>query len=103
MKTLLLFICMHCSFGLFAQNYSYSFEGKPINTTDFEEKLLRLTGVVSVKVQLKEFTNIGEILFEFKQPEVENEGTENLDPFIQIKQQLLNEGLTPKELVELHY
>lgn len=101
MKTLITITTMLWANFLYSQNYySYSFSGVP--TTELESSVLKIEGITSCKIKLKEEQAKGEILFEL-QPYRKSEDLKNPDPLIQLKRLISDAGLTPIELTEINY
>lgn len=101
MKTLITITTLLWVNSLYSQNYySYSFSGA--TTTDLESSILKIEGITSCKIKLKEEQAKGEILFEL-QPYKKSEDLKNPDPLIQLKRLLSDTGLTPIELTEIKY
>jgi hypothetical protein len=104
MKRMLTLLCaVFLGTHLFAQSYSYSFEGylTPNQLIELESDCKKILHLEACKVKYKPESNKGEIIFRTDSPEERSEKSETFTP-IDVKSLLLNSGLTPLDFTLLN-
>ncbi len=84
------------------QYYSYSFSGTTGDFQELEAKILKIEGISSCKIRVKEEVSSGEILLELL-PYTRQDDNKNPDPLIQLKRVITDAGLEPKDLTEIKH
>ena len=101
MRNLLLTLFVIASNYGFSQSFSYRFKGSATTelSSKIENELLHQPGFTTVKFKIKEQS--GELLFVYSQPStVKGEATTS--PISVVKDILINNGLEPFDVVEIH-
>ncbi|MDG1333388.1 MAG: hypothetical protein P8P74_13715 [Crocinitomicaceae bacterium] len=102
-RTLALLCALFLGSQLFAQSYSYSFEGNLTSDQliELESECKRIPHLEACKVKYKPESNRGELIFRTDSREDRSEKSESFTP-IDVKSLLLNNGLTPLDFAPLN-